>query len=70
MVIPGQIGYDLDAKAVLLQESFLGSDVEQYRQQLDGKIIEGLTTGVRAKVLPSILLLPLSVDTLHCILSI
>ena len=54
MVIPGQIGYDLDAKAVLLQESFLGSDVEQYRQQLDGKIIEGLTTGVRAKVLFSI----------------
>ena len=54
MVIPGQIGYDLDAKAILLQESFLGADVEQYRNQLDGKIIEGLTTGVRAKVLFSI----------------
>ncbi len=54
MVIPGQIGYDLDAKAVILQGSFLGADVEQYREQLDGKIISGLTTGVKAKILFSI----------------
>ena len=54
MVIPGQVGYDLDVQAVLLQESFLGSDVETYRSQLTGTIIEGLTTGVRAKVLYSI----------------
>ena len=54
MVIPGQVGYDLTVDAIMLQESFLGAEVEQYRTQLDGKIIEGLTTGVKAKVLYSI----------------
>ena len=54
MVIPGQVGYDLDVQAVLVQESFLGSDVETYRTQINGTIIEGLTTGVKAKVLYSI----------------
>ena len=54
MVIPGQVGYDLNVQAVLLQESFLGSDIETYRDQLNGTIIEGLTTGVKAKVLYSI----------------
>ena len=54
MVIPGQIGYDLNVDAIQLQESFLGADVENYRTQLTGKIIEGLTSGVKAKVLFSI----------------
>ena len=54
MVIPGQVGYDLNVSCILLQESFLGSDVETYRDQLDGSIIEGLTTGIKAKVLYSI----------------
>ena len=54
MVIPGQVGYDLTVDAIMLQESFLGADVEQYRTQLTGKIIEGLTSGVKAKVLFSI----------------
>ena len=54
MVIPGQVGYDLNVDAIMLQESFLGADVELYRTQLEGKIIEGLTTGVKAKVLFSI----------------
>tara|TARA_A200000113_G_scaffold38545_2_gene31461 strand:- start:7184 stop:14476 length:7293 start_codon:yes stop_codon:yes gene_type:complete len=54
MVIPGQVGYDLTVDAIMLQESFLGADVEQYRSQLTGKIIEGLTSGVKAKVLFSI----------------
>ena len=54
MVIPGQIGYDTNVDCILLQESFLGANVEDYRSQLDGKIIEGLTTGVKAKVLYSI----------------
>ena len=54
MVIPGQVGYDLTVDAIMLQESFLGADVEQYRAQLTGKIIEGLTSGVKAKVLFSI----------------
>ena len=54
MVIPGQVGYDLGVDAIMLQESFLGADVELYRTQLNGRIIEGLTTGVKAKVLFSI----------------
>ena len=54
MVIPGQVGYDLNVDAIMLQESFLGADVESYRSQLTGKIITGLTSGVKAKVLYSI----------------
>ena len=54
MVIPGQVGYDLETDAIMLQESFLGADVELYREQLHGKIITGLTSGVKAKVLFSI----------------
>ena len=54
MVIPGQIGYDLTVDNIMLQESFLGADVESYRSQLDGKIITGLTSGVKAQVLYSI----------------
>ena len=54
MVIPGQVGYDLNVDCVLIQQSFLGVDVETYRSQLSGKIIEGLTTGIKAKVLYSI----------------
>ena len=51
MVIPGQVGYDLQVNAILIQESFLGAAVEQYRTQLPGKIITGLNTGIKAKVL-------------------
>ena len=54
MVIPGQIGYDLNVQAILLQQNFLGADVELYREQLTGKLITGVTTGVKAKVLYSI----------------
>ena len=54
MVIPGQIGFDLEVDAIQVQESFLGADVENYRSQLTGKIITGLTSGVKAKVLYSI----------------
>ena len=54
MVIPGQVGYDLNVDCIMLQESFLGADVELYRTQLNDKIITGLTTGVKAKVLYSI----------------
>ena len=54
MVIPGQVGYDLNVDCIMLQESFLGAEVENYRSQLNGLIIEGLTSGVRAKVLYSI----------------
>ena len=30
MGIPGQVGYDLETDAIMLQESFLGADVELY----------------------------------------
>ena len=51
MVIPGQVGYDLNVQAIILQQSFPGVDVETYRTQLHGQIVEGITTGVKAKVL-------------------
>jgi hypothetical protein len=54
MVIPGQVGYDLSVDAIMLQANFLGATVEDYRTQLNGKIIEGLTSGIKAKVLYSI----------------
>ena len=54
MVIPGQVGYDLNVQAIVLQQAFLGVDVETYRAQLSDKIISGLTSGIRAKVLYSI----------------
>jgi Domain of unknown function (DUF4815) len=54
MVIPGQVGYDLNVSVILLQQNFLGVNVETYRDQLTGKIIKGLTTDIRAKVLYSI----------------
>ena len=54
MVIPGQIGYDLQVDAIMLQESFLGADVELYRTQLNNKIVTGLASGVKAKVLFSV----------------
>ena len=31
MVIPGQVGYDLQVQAIILQQSFLGVDIETYR---------------------------------------
>lgn len=54
MVIPGQVGFDNNVECVIIQSSFLGSDVELYRSQLDNLIITGVTTGVKAKVLYSI----------------
>ena len=54
MIIPGQVGYDTKVDCIQLQASFLGADIESYRSQLDGKLITGLTTGVKAKVLYSI----------------
>lgn len=54
MVIPGQVGFDNNVDGILVQSSFLGTNVEEYRGQLDGTIITGLTTGVKAKVIYSI----------------
>lgn len=54
MVIPGQLGWDNNVDAVLIQSSFLGSEVENYREQLVGTTITGLTTGVKAEVINSL----------------
>jgi len=54
VVIPGQSGFDNNVDCILLQSNFLGSEVEQYRQNLSGSVITGITTGVKAKVLYSI----------------
>jgi hypothetical protein len=54
MVIPGQVGYDLDLNCILVQPTFLGSSIEAYRESLHGKTISGVTSGVKAKVLFSI----------------
>ena len=53
MVIPGQIGYDLEVDAIQVQESFLGADVENYRTQLTGKIITGLLVFIVADIILS-----------------
>lgn len=54
MVIPGQVGFDNNVDGILVQSSFLGTNVEEYRSQLDGAIITGLSSGVKAKVIYTI----------------
>ena len=51
MVIPGQVGWDNNVDCILLQSAFLGSEVENYREELLGKTITGLTSGVKAEVI-------------------
>ena len=43
-----------DVPCLLIQNSYLNLDVENYRTALDGKIIKGSTSGVRARILFSI----------------
>ena len=54
MVIPGQVGWDNNVDCILLQSSFLGSEVENYRDSLYGVTITGLTSGVKAEVINTI----------------
>jgi len=54
MVIPGQVAWDNNADSVLIQSSFLGSQVENYRKELVGKTITGVTSGVRAEVIKTL----------------
>ena len=54
MVIPGQVGWDNNVDCILLQSSFLGSEVENYRDSLYGATITGLTSGVKAEVINTI----------------
>ena len=50
MVIPGGITLNTDLPCLLIQNTYLNLDVELYRAALDGKIIKGSTSGVRARV--------------------
>ena len=54
MVVPGGITLNNDVPCVLIQNSYLNLDVENYRTALDGQIIKGSTSGVRARILFSI----------------
>ena len=54
VVIPGQIGYDLQYDAVLVQNLITGLEVEATRSSLVGKIIKGSTTGVEAEIVNTI----------------
>jgi len=54
VVIPGQVGYDLQYQAVLVQPSIGGISFESIRTNLTEKTLVGQTSGVKAKVLNSI----------------
>jgi hypothetical protein len=54
MVIPGQVGWDNNVDCILVQSSFLGAEVENYRSNLLGSTITGLTSGVKAEVIKTI----------------
>ena len=54
MVVPGGITLNNDVPCVLIQNSYLNLDVENYRNALSGKIIKGSTSGVRGRILFSI----------------
>ena len=54
MVVPGGITLNKDVSCILIQNSYLNLDVENYRTALDGTIIKGSTSGVRARILFSI----------------
>ena len=54
MVVPGGITLNENVSCILIQNNYLNLDVENYRTSLDGKIIKGSTSGVRARILFSI----------------
>ena len=54
MVVPGGITLNKDVPCIIIQNNYLNLDVENYRTALDGKIIKGSTSGVRARILFSI----------------
>lgn len=50
LVIPGNVNYDLLAKAVLIQPIVNGFSVESTLSSLKGKVLTGATSGVKAEV--------------------
>ena len=54
VVIPGQITYLSAYSAIQIESEFLGIPISLYLDKLIGKIIEGETSGVKAKIINSI----------------
>ncbi len=55
VVIPGQVGYDLQYNAVLIQPTINSINFETtFRTKLTGKILTGSSSGVKARVVNSI----------------
>ena len=54
VVIPGQITYLSAYSAIQIESEFLGIPISLYLDQLIGNIIEGETSGVKAKIINSI----------------
>ena len=54
LVIPGNVNYNLSAKAVLVQPLMNGISVESYREDLVGKKLTGSVSGVKAEVVQTI----------------
>ena len=54
MVVPGGITLNNDVPCVIIQNTYLNLDVELYRSALDGLVIKGSTSGVRARILFSV----------------
>tara|TARA_B100000902_G_scaffold399804_1_gene472650 strand:+ start:32 stop:6691 length:6660 start_codon:yes stop_codon:yes gene_type:complete len=54
MVVPGGITLNKSVPCILIQNNYLNLDVENYRTSLDGQIIKGSTSGVRARILFSV----------------
>jgi len=50
VVIPGQIAYDFNYTCVEINDSHLGIPVSAYIDNLVGKLIQGETSGVKAKI--------------------
>lgn len=54
VVIPGNVGYNLQYNAVLVQNLINGLPVEDYRESLVGTTITGLSSGVKAQIIDTI----------------
>jgi hypothetical protein len=50
VVIPGQIAYDFNYTCVEINDSHLGIPVSAYIDKLVGKLIQGETSGIKAKI--------------------
>lgn len=54
VVIPGNVGYNLEYNAVLIQNLVNGLQVEEYRESLVGTTITGVSSGVKALIIDTL----------------